>query len=101
MDIHQLIKMANNIASFFEAEPDRSKGAKAVADHLKNFWEPRMRREILHYAAEQGGTGLNELVLEALRIHGELIAPKSEASQPLVMSVEESRRESLSSEHKK
>jgi formate dehydrogenase subunit delta len=101
MDIQHLVKMANNIASFFEAEPDASKGAKGVAEHLKNFWDPRMRREILRYANEQGGTGLKALVLEALRIHGELIAPKPEASQPLVMSVEESRRESLSSEHKK
>jgi formate dehydrogenase subunit delta len=71
MDIQQLIKMANNIASFFETEPDTAKGAKGVADHLKNFWDPRMRREILRYADEQEGTGLKDLVLEALRVHGE------------------------------
>ena len=71
MDIQQLIKMANNIASFFEAEPDRAKGAKAVADHLKNFWDPRMRREILRYVDEQGGEGLRDIALEALRAHGE------------------------------
>jgi formate dehydrogenase subunit delta len=71
MDIQHLIKMANDIASFFEAEPDKSKGAKAIADHLKNFWDPRMRRQILRYADEQGGTGLKGLALEALRAHGE------------------------------
>ena len=71
MDIQQLIKMANNIASFFEAEPDAAKGAKGVADHLKNFWDPRMRRQILHYVDEQGGTGLKGIVLEALRAHGQ------------------------------
>jgi formate dehydrogenase subunit delta len=73
MDIQQLVKMANNIASFFEAEPDASKGAKGVAEHLKNFWDPRMRREILRYADEEGGAGLKELVLEALRAHGETL----------------------------
>jgi formate dehydrogenase subunit delta len=49
MDIHHLIKLANNIASFFESEPDKVKGAQGVATHIKNFWEPRMRRQILAY----------------------------------------------------
>ena len=69
MDIQNLIKMANNIASFFEVEPDKSKGAKGVADHLKNFWDPRMRRQILRYIEERQGAGLKEIVLQALRNH--------------------------------
>ncbi|MFN8006203.1 MAG: formate dehydrogenase subunit delta [Terriglobia bacterium] len=69
MEIQHLIKMANNIASFFEAESEDSKGATGVADHLKNFWDPRMRRQILQYANEQGGAGLKGIVLEALRTH--------------------------------
>ena len=69
MDIQHLIKMANDIASFFEAEPDVSKGAKGVAQHLKSFWDPRMRREILSYADQQQGAGLKKIVLEALRHH--------------------------------
>ena len=67
MDIQHLVKMANNIASFFETEPDRSKGAQGVAEHLRNFWDPRMRRQILSYADEQEGAGLKQIVLEALR----------------------------------
>ena len=67
MDIQHLVKMANNIASFFETEPDRSKGAQGVAEHLRNFWDPRMRRQILNYADEQEGAGLKQIVLEALR----------------------------------
>ena len=31
MDIHHLIKLANNIGSFFESEPDKTKGAQGVA----------------------------------------------------------------------
>jgi formate dehydrogenase subunit delta len=69
MDIHRLIKMANDIGAFFEAEPDRSKAAKGVADHLRSFWEKRMRRQILGHLHEQQGAGLNELVVDALRTH--------------------------------
>jgi len=83
MDIQHLVKMANNIASFFEAEPDASKGAKAVAEHLKNFWDPRMRREILSYADQQQGAGLKKIVLEALRTHRVEIGGQSLDSKPL------------------
>ncbi len=69
MDIQHLVKMANNIASFFEAEPDIAKGAKSVAEHLRNFWDPRMRRQILSHVDELQGAGLKLLVLEALRSH--------------------------------
>ena len=69
MDIQHLVKMANNIASFFEAEPDASKRAKGVAEHLKNFWDPSMRRQILSHVDEQQGAGLKSIVLEALRNH--------------------------------
>ena len=82
MDSQHLVKMANNIASFFEAEPDASKGAKGVAEHLKNFWDPRMRREILAYADEQQGAGLKKIVLEALRIHRVEIGGNSRESRP-------------------
>jgi formate dehydrogenase subunit delta len=77
MDIHHLVKNANNIASFFESEPDRAKGEQAIATHLRNFWEPRMRREILRYLDESGGTGLKPIVIETLRAHrGELTPAK-------------------------
>ena len=82
MDIQRLVKMANNIASFFEAEPDASKGAKGIAEHLKNFWDPRMRRQILSYADEQQGAGLKKIVLEALRNHRLEIGGKEFNSTP-------------------
>ena len=75
MDIHHLVKMANDIADFFEAEEDKSKAAKGVADHLKNFWDPRMRREILRYVDQQGGAGLKPLALNALEMHREQLSP--------------------------
>jgi formate dehydrogenase subunit delta len=75
MDIHHMIKNANNIGSFFESEPDRAKATKGIADHMKNFWEKRMRREILSYVHDQQGAGLSEIVLEALRKHEQELTP--------------------------
>ena len=77
MDIHHLIKLANNIASFFESEPDRAKGVQGVANHIKSFWEPRMRRQILAYLDEQNGNGLSPLVLAALQDHRRDLTPQA------------------------
>jgi formate dehydrogenase subunit delta len=68
MDIHHLVKMANDICAFYEALPDREEAINSIATHLKNFWEPRMRREIIDHAkrgAEQDPR-LKELVREAI-----------------------------------
>jgi formate dehydrogenase subunit delta len=68
MDIHHLVKMANDIGSFYEALPDRNEAVSSIATHLRNFWEPRMRREIIDYAqrgAEQDPR-LTELVRDAI-----------------------------------
>ena len=69
MDIHHLVKMANNIGDFFGSEPDKAKGAKGVADHIRNFWDPRMRRQIFTHIDQTSGEGLSDLVLTALRSH--------------------------------
>ena len=58
--------MANNIGTFFKAEPDRDLAVAGIAQHLKNFWEPRMRRQIIDYV-EQGGSELMDIVAEAVR----------------------------------
>ena len=69
MDAHKLVKMANNIASFFEAEPDRQVLLEGVAGHLRRFWDPRMRREILRWVDEHHGEGLKDSVREAIATH--------------------------------
>ena len=69
MDAHKLVKMANEIASFFEAEPDHAVAVEGVAGHLKRFWDPRMRRELLRWQDEHGGEGLKDSVREALAVH--------------------------------
>jgi formate dehydrogenase subunit delta len=62
--------MANDIAAFWAAEPDKAEAARNVASHLKRFWDPRMRRQIVvHY--REGGAGLNDLVRSAVAILAE------------------------------
>jgi len=65
MDTHNLIKMANNSGAFFKSEPDRELAIKGIEQHIRNFWEPRMRREIVEYV-QQGGTELMDIVSEAV-----------------------------------
>ena len=60
MNIERLVAMANDIAAFFAVEPDQNSAAEQVANHLKKFWEPRMRNEIRAFL-QQGGAGLSPL----------------------------------------
>lgn len=57
MDISRLVAMANDIAAFFDSEPDKDVAAEGVRQHLQKFWEPRMRREIIAHV-RGGGAGL-------------------------------------------
>ncbi len=65
MNIERLVRMANDIGNFFKAEPDHATAVNGVATHLKRFWDPRMRKEIVAYV-DGGGAGLMDLVREAV-----------------------------------
>ncbi|WP_179402657.1 formate dehydrogenase subunit delta [Burkholderia guangdongensis] len=47
MNSEHLIGMANQIGAFFASMPDRDEAVAGVADHIRRFWEPRMRRTLL------------------------------------------------------
>jgi formate dehydrogenase subunit delta len=66
MPPERLIQMANSIAQFFEAQPDREQAAAGVAEHMQKFWEPRMRQQLLNVAATPDGDALSPLVRQAL-----------------------------------
>ncbi|PWT85284.1 MAG: formate dehydrogenase subunit delta [Blastocatellia bacterium] len=67
MRIERLVAMANDIGAFFNADRNKDEAARNVANHLKRFWEPRMRREIVaHYRA--GGAGLDDLARSAISL---------------------------------
>ncbi|MEZ5994381.1 MAG: formate dehydrogenase subunit delta [Hyphomonadaceae bacterium] len=64
MKTDKLVYMANQIGKYFAAQGDEAAIA-GVADHLKKFWDPRMRAEIVaHYKA--GGAGLDGAVAKAV-----------------------------------
>jgi formate dehydrogenase subunit delta len=65
MHIDYLVRMANDIGRFFAAEPDQEQAARDIVSHIKRFWDPRMRSQIIaHYQA--GGEGLVDLVRRAI-----------------------------------
>ncbi len=65
MDNNNLIKMANNIGAFFKSEPDRELAIQGIEQHIRNSWEPRMRKQIIEYV-QQGGNELLDIVSEAV-----------------------------------
>ncbi|HEX4986788.1 MAG TPA: formate dehydrogenase subunit delta [Burkholderiales bacterium] len=65
MNIDHLVRMANDIGNFFKSEPDHALAVAGVANHLRRFWDPRMRREIVAHL-DGGGEGLSELAREAV-----------------------------------
>ena len=61
--MQKLIRMANQIATFFLSQPEDIR-AEGVATHINKFWEPRMRRHLFEHL-DHGGEGLLPLVVQA------------------------------------
>jgi formate dehydrogenase subunit delta len=66
MNITRLVAMANDIAAFFDSESDKAAAAEGVRVHLRKFWDPRMRREIIEHV-KQGGEGLTPTACSAIK----------------------------------
>ena len=63
---NKLVRMANQIATFFLSQPDAVR-IEGVANHINKFWEPRMRRALYaHLDGAAQGEGLAPLVREAV-----------------------------------
>lgn len=63
--IDRLVAMTNDIAGYFSSDPDPAAAAAGVADHLRRFWEPRMRSKIVAHLTS-GGAGLSELARQGV-----------------------------------
>ncbi len=59
--IDQLVKMANDIGTFFSGEPDHDVAVAGVVNHIQKFWDPRMRRKLVAHL-QAGGHGMLPLV---------------------------------------
>lgn len=61
---NRLVYMANQIGKFFEAQR-ADEVVPGIADHIRKFWDPRMRQAIFAYL-DAGGEGIDAPVREAL-----------------------------------
>jgi formate dehydrogenase subunit delta len=77
MDEQNLIDMANRIGEFFDSMPDRDEAIDGVADHIRRFWEPRMRRRLLEALDQPDAAGIQmtAIVKEALQKHRAQLTP--------------------------
>jgi formate dehydrogenase subunit delta len=68
MNTDLMIKMLNEISTFFAGEDDREQAARDIQNHVRRYWEPRMRAQLLEYFEQRQGAGLSELALQAVRL---------------------------------
>lgn len=65
MNEQTLIRMANQIADFFQPYTE-DETIEGIAGHIRSFWEPRMREGILA-AMNKDPDALKPVVVAALR----------------------------------
>ena len=72
-----LVRMANQIGTFFASMPDRKEAIEGVATHLKKFWDPRMRRSLLAKVDAAGAhdAGISDIVASALQDYRAMLTP--------------------------
>jgi formate dehydrogenase subunit delta len=63
MSADKIVRMANQIAAFMASKPE-AEALAGLANHINDFWEPRMRAQ-LFAVLDAGGAGLHPLVLRA------------------------------------
>ncbi len=71
--LDKLIYMANQIAREFGFQQP-GQAAEATADHLRKYWDPRMKAMIRDHA-QGGGEGLSATATEAVAMLGQDKAP--------------------------
>ncbi len=65
MQAEKLVRMVNQIAANFDYGPDKAKAVAGVVDHLRRFWSPLMREEIVDHD-DQGEVKLSEVAKQAV-----------------------------------
>lgn len=75
MEIRDMVRMANQIAAFFNGA-GHELAVKDSAEHINKFWEPRMRKALIAYL-EKGGADLDQTIRDAAAL---IKRPKAEAA---------------------
>ena len=63
---NNLVTMANQIGDFFKSYPDKEQATKDIAVHMKKFWPPIMRKEIIEYVTSSEENLLDDMVNDAI-----------------------------------
>ena len=66
MKIEKLVRMANDISNFFDADPDKTIAVEGVKNHISRSWETRMREAIVNHLKNHDGEGLSPLAKTAI-----------------------------------
>lgn len=64
MSHEKTTRMANQIATFFKSQPQDTQVA-GVANHINEFWEPRMRNEFFAMLDSGQTDGFDQIVIDA------------------------------------
>lgn len=64
--LERLIVMSNQIADFFSPYPP-ARRAEGIRNHLRTYWDPRMRQDLIDYISS-GGAGLSPYIVEGVRL---------------------------------
>lgn len=66
MALDRIVLMANQIGDFFAPYPPERR-AEGIRNHLRTYWDPRMREELLKLI-EKGGDGLAPHVIAGAQL---------------------------------
>ena len=72
MSPDKLVRMANQIATFFDSQPGDG-AVERTAQHLRDYWDPAMRAEILRAVEAGQAAGLSDTARHAVRMLGETV----------------------------
>ncbi|MES1941517.1 hypothetical protein T5B8_14825 [Salinisphaera sp. T5B8] len=80
MNNDKMVRQANQIAQYFSAYP-QARAEEGVLGHIRKFWEPRLRRQLVAYVAD-GGNGLHALVHSAVNALRDETVSTAAAGEP-------------------
>ncbi len=63
MSPEKLVRMANQIATFFRSQPGTDQAAR-LAGHLRDYWDPSMRATLKAHVAD-GAEDIDPIVRDA------------------------------------
>ncbi len=82
MNVEHMVEMANQIGQFYDAYPNRAEALASTAQHIRRYWDPRMRSEFLRHLDQGPLEGLTPFVLEAVQAHRAELTPREPTGKP-------------------